>query len=143
MSKRFPIPEFDRAQYKNRGWSAPALLGPDDQIRLKDAARRGVFAPFRGRPASPISTPADLALRAGAVMLTAFAARTGPGFRHHVRFDPPVDTSSSGDRDADVTRIMTDVNQRLEAALRRAPEQWLWMHRRWKTVQKHGESRPE
>ncbi len=41
MSKRFPIPEFDRDQYKNRGWSAPALLGPDDQIRLKDAARRG------------------------------------------------------------------------------------------------------
>lgn len=108
----------------------------------QDARRRGVFAPFLGRPASTIRTPADLALRTGAAMITAFAARTGPGFRHHVRFDPPVDTSSSGDRDADVTRIMTDVNKRLEAALRRAPEQWLWMHRRWKTVQKQGESRP-
>lgn len=41
MSKRFPIPEFDRDQYKNRVWSAPMLLGSDDQVRLKDAARKG------------------------------------------------------------------------------------------------------
>lgn len=41
MSKRFPIPEFDRDQYKNRAWIAPALMGSGDQVRLKDAAKRG------------------------------------------------------------------------------------------------------
>jgi hypothetical protein len=41
MSKRFPIPEFDRDQYKNRAWTAPTLLGAADQMRLKDQARKG------------------------------------------------------------------------------------------------------
>lgn len=108
----------------------------------QDARRRGVFVPFLGHPASTIRTPAELALRTGASLLTAFSNRTGPGFRHHVRVDPPVDTTPSGDREADVMRIMTDVNRNLEAALRRAPEQWLWPHRRWKSVQRAGESRP-
>ncbi len=41
MSKRFPIPEFDRDQFKNRAWTAPVLLDAAGQQRLKDAARRG------------------------------------------------------------------------------------------------------
>lgn len=41
MSKRFPIPEFDRDQYKNRAWVTPASMGSGDQVRLKDAAKRG------------------------------------------------------------------------------------------------------
>lgn len=46
MSKRFPIPEFDRDQYKNRAWSTPALMGTGDQVRLKDAARKGEAAAY-------------------------------------------------------------------------------------------------
>jgi KDO2-lipid IV(A) lauroyltransferase len=72
-------------------------------------------------------------LRTGAAIITGFALRTGPGFRHAARFDPPVDTTSTGDREADVLRIMTEINGRLAAASRRAPEQWLWAHRRWKS----------
>ena len=34
---------------------------------------------------------------------------------------------------AEVLRITTELNRRLEAAIRQAPEQWLWLHRRWKT----------
>lgn len=41
MSKRFPIPEFDRDQCKNRAWSPPTLLGSAEQVRLKDAAKKG------------------------------------------------------------------------------------------------------
>ena len=41
MSKRFPIPEFDRDQYKNRAWSAPTLLGAADQLRLRETAKKG------------------------------------------------------------------------------------------------------
>lgn len=41
MSKRFPIPEFDRDAFKNRPWAAPAWLPAGEQQRLRDAARRG------------------------------------------------------------------------------------------------------
>lgn len=99
----------------------------------QDARRRGVMVPFLGVPASTIPTPAELALRTGAAIITVFTWRTGPGFRHVVRFDPPLDATPTGDRDADVLRIMTEINRRLEAALRNAPEQWLWAHRRWKS----------
>lgn len=104
----------------------------------QDARRHGVLAPFLGRPASTIPTPAELALRTGAAIITAFAARTGPGFRHRVHFDPPLDAAPTGDHDADVLRITTEINRRMEAALRRAPEQWLWAHRRWKSSPPEG-----
>lgn len=99
----------------------------------QDARRHGILVPFLGRPASTLPTPAELALRTGAAIITGFALRTGPGFRHAARFDPPMDTSSTGDHEADVMRIMTEINARLAAAIRRAPEQWLWAHRRWKS----------
>ena len=41
MSKRFPIPEFDRDRYKNMAWKEPALLSRDEQSRLAAAARAG------------------------------------------------------------------------------------------------------
>lgn len=41
MSKRFPIPEFDRDRFKNMSWSAPALLSASDQARLAEAGQRG------------------------------------------------------------------------------------------------------
>ena len=99
----------------------------------QDARRHGVMVPVLGRLASTVRTPAELALRTDAAIITVFTARTGPGFRHVVRFDPPLPLDPSGDHDADVLRIMTEINRRLEAALRRAPEQWLWAHRRWKS----------
>jgi KDO2-lipid IV(A) lauroyltransferase len=99
----------------------------------QDPRRHGIFVPFFGTPASTIPTPAELAIRTGARIITAYALRVGPGFRYHERFDPPLEAPQSGDREADVRAIMTELNRRLEAAIRSAPEQWLWAHRRWKT----------
>jgi KDO2-lipid IV(A) lauroyltransferase len=99
----------------------------------QDVRGHGVFAPFFGALASTIGTPAELALRTGATILTGSSVRAGPGFRFQAWFDPPVPVADTGDHDADVVRIMTDVNARIEAGIRRAPEQWLWSHRRWKT----------
>ncbi len=99
----------------------------------QDARRHGIFVPFFGVPASTTPTPAELAIRTGTDIITGFAVRTGPGFRYHEWFEPPVEVAPSGDREADVQRIMTELNRRLEAAIRQAPEQWLWAHRRWKT----------
>jgi KDO2-lipid IV(A) lauroyltransferase len=99
----------------------------------QDSKSHGVFAPFFGAPASTIPTPAELALRTGAAIITAFSTRTGPGFRFDAWVDPAVEVVPTGDHEADLLRITTEVNRRVEAAVRRAPEQWLWVHRRWKT----------
>jgi Kdo2-lipid IVA lauroyltransferase/acyltransferase len=99
----------------------------------QDARRHGVMAPFFGTPASTIPTPAELALRTGAVLLTGASRRTGPGFRYAAWFDPPVEVAATDDHDADLVRITAEINRRIESAVRRAPEQWLWSHRRWKT----------
>lgn len=99
----------------------------------QDARGHGVFAPFFGAPASTIPTPAELALRTGATILTAASVRAGPGFRYATWFDPPVEVRDTGDHAADVVRVTSEINARIESAVRRAPEQWLWAHRRWKT----------
>jgi KDO2-lipid IV(A) lauroyltransferase len=99
----------------------------------QDARRHGVMAPFFGVPASTIPTPAEMALRTGAVLLTGGSMRTGPGFLYKAWFDDPIEVRDTGDHDADVLRITTAINANIEAAIRRAPEQWLWTHRRWKT----------
>lgn len=112
-----------------------ALRGGGMVVLLVDQDPRshGVFAPFFGTPASTIPTPAELALRTGAVILTGTSVRVGPGFRYDAWFDPPVEVKDTGDHAADLVRITSDINARIEAAVRRAPEQWLWSHRRWKT----------
>lgn len=99
----------------------------------QDARGHGVFAPFFGAPASTIPTPAELALRTGATIITGASVRTGPGFRYRAQIEGPVDVRDTGDHAADLVHVMTEINARLESAIRRAPEQWLWAHRRWKT----------
>jgi len=99
----------------------------------QDSGRHGVFAPFFGAPASTIPTPAELALRTGATILTGASVRVGPGFRYAGEFEPPVDVRDTGDHAADLLCITTEINARIEGVIRRAPEQWLWSHRRWKT----------
>jgi len=99
----------------------------------QDPRRHGVFVPFFGTDASTIPTPAELALRTGAAIIPGFALRTGPGFRYRTWFEPALEVRPDADHEAEVLRITAELNRRLEAAIRQAPEQWLWLHRRWKT----------
>ena len=50
-----------------------------------------------------------------------------------VEFDAPVEVKATDDHAGDLVRITTEINRRMERFIRRAPEQWLWSHRRWKT----------
>jgi Kdo2-lipid IVA lauroyltransferase/acyltransferase len=88
----------------------------------------GVFVLFFGVPASTSKGLALLALRTGAPVLPVFLRRE-PGGRHCMEVGPPVPPPP----DADVVAYTARFNQVLEAAIRRAPEQWLWMHARWRT----------
>jgi Kdo2-lipid IVA lauroyltransferase/acyltransferase len=95
----------------------------------QNASRReGVFVPFFGTPASTSRGLALIALRSGAPVLPAFIRRL-PGGRHVVEVGPCIAAPAG----RDVVAYTAAFNRALEAAIRRAPEQWFWMHRRWKT----------
>ena len=94
--------------------------------------REGVFVPFFGRPASTSRSLAVLALRTRTPILPIFIRRAGTG-RHHVTVEPPLLPAASSDPDAAVVELTARCTQAVEAAIRRAPAQWLWAHDRWRT----------
>ena len=98
----------------------------------QDAHEDGVFVPFFGRPASTTPTLATLALRTGAAVIPLFAVRES-GDRYRITYEPAVPVRPTGDRAVDVARLTADCTAIVERWVRRYPEQWLWMHRRWKT----------
>ncbi len=95
----------------------------------QNAARaEGVFAPFFGVPASTSKALAVISLRTGAPVVPVFIRRVD-GERHRVEVGPAIPPPPTGDI-ADYTAAF---NRAIEAAIRRAPEQWFWMHNRWRT----------
>ncbi len=95
----------------------------------QNASRReGVFVPFFGVPASTSKGMALIALRTGAPVLPVFIHRRPDG-RHVVHAGAPVPVPADGD----VAAFTRAFNEAIEGAIRRAPEQWFWLHRRWKT----------
>jgi KDO2-lipid IV(A) lauroyltransferase len=85
---------------------------------------------FFERPASTTSALARLALRTGAPVVPLFALPL-PGGRYRMIYEHPVEPPSDDSPDAvrEFTQRCTDV---LEMYVRRHPELWLWMHRRWR-----------
>jgi KDO2-lipid IV(A) lauroyltransferase len=92
-----------------------------------------VFVDFFGLPASTNAGLARIALRADAPIVPVFIVREGWRARHRVHVLPIMQVERTDDMQADVahnTQRMSDV---FEDMVRRYPEQWLWMHKRWKT----------
>jgi KDO2-lipid IV(A) lauroyltransferase len=100
-----------------------------DQNAARDEA---VFVPFFGILASTSRSMAVLALRTGSPVVPVFIHRE-PGGRHRVTIEPPLPMPADTDREAAVRELTALCAERVEAAIRRAPEQWLWMHDRWRT----------
>jgi len=88
----------------------------------------GVFVPFFGSPASTSRGLALLALRTGAPVVPIFLRRE-PGGRHCMEMGAAVPPPEDGL----VATYTATFNRVLEATIRRSPEQWLWMHDRWRT----------
>jgi Kdo2-lipid IVA lauroyltransferase/acyltransferase len=86
-----------------------------------------VAVPFFGIPASTPVGPAKLAVRSGALAIAGFIHRDGDGIQH-LRFQEIVDTAVDSDPIA-LTAMMT---RRIEEQIRSVPEQWVWMHERWR-----------
>ena len=99
----------------------------------QNAGRDGEFVEFFGRPASTVPVVAMLALKFGCPVVIGYSQRLGNGYRHRLVFTPPVEVARSGDRAADAAALTAELTRRIEAAIRDAPDQWLWLHRRWKS----------
>lgn len=94
---------------------------------------QGIFAEFFGRMACTASGLARVALKTGAAVLPGFMVWE-PGERRYVlHFGPELDFSRSENMEEDVRAATAQCNRVLEAWVRRYPDQWLWIHRRWKT----------
>lgn len=92
-----------------------------------------VFLPFLGETAAVNKGPALLAVRAEALIMPMVMIRTGAG-RYALHAKDPLDTAAlQGDRDQRILEAATFYTRALEDFVRRFPEQWFWMHRRWKT----------
>lgn len=100
---------------------------------LNASREEGVFCDFFGIPACTTAGVATLALRTGAVVLPGYLLWDEAAQIHRLYFEPPVETINTGNQKEDVQANTARYTQRLEAVIRRHPEQWLWIHRRWRT----------
>jgi KDO2-lipid IV(A) lauroyltransferase len=98
----------------------------------QDARRHGLFVPFFGRPASTFKAPAVVALRYGVPLLVADIYRVGL-MRHVGILHPPLDVPPGLTGEEAVKYLVATYTRKLEDFVRRRPEQYLWLHRRWKT----------
>lgn len=116
-----------------------ALAMPYDQNCRR---REGVFVPFFGRLACTRDGPPRIAMRTGCPVIPVFLYRQPDGIHHVARFGPPIELVPEGDDKAAALRENASRMTRLvEDAIRQAPDQWIWIHRRWRT-QPEGERHP-
>lgn len=111
---------------------------------LADQGVRGLastFVPFFGRMAKTPRGPAVFALRLGTPVIFGAALRRPDG-RFSIGFEP-VPIEPTGDREADVDRIVAAYTSTLERWVRKYPEQYFWHHRRWKRQPPPSESAQE
>lgn len=100
---------------------------------LNATREEGVFCDFFGVPACTTAGVAALALRTGAVVLPGYIVWDEKAQVHRLCFEPPVETTSTGNQKEDIAANTERYTKVLEAIIRRYPEQWLWIHRRWRT----------
>jgi len=98
----------------------------------QDSGKSGVFVDFFGKKASMPKGAAYLALKSGAPIFTLFSRRLDDGTYETVvdplKIEPDLSVSEEN-----IRNISQTIASRLEAHIRKNPDQWLWFHRRWKT----------
>lgn len=128
-----------------RGGSASAILraireGQTVGILVdQDTRGEGIFVDFFGRPAYTQTGPAVIALKWKIPLIPVFMVRSPHNPLYHtIYIEPPLSFELTGDWDTDISVITHLFTERVESYIRRYPEQWVWFHRRWKTVPRNG-----
>jgi KDO2-lipid IV(A) lauroyltransferase len=94
---------------------------------------QGVFVEFFGRKACTASGVARVALKTGAAALPGFMLWEAAEQRYVLHFGPELVFARTEDAEADILAATQQCTQAIESWIRRYPDQWLWIHRRWKT----------
>ena len=105
------------------------LLGvlPDQDADSVD----GVFVDFFGQRAYTPAGPVALALASGAALIPCYIFRKND--HHHIAIDDPIELTKTGNKQEDIMVNTEKWQKKIESYIRLYPEQWVWMHRRWKT----------
>jgi len=91
----------------------------------------GVFVDFFGHPARTPTAPVKLAIASGAPILPVAVARMGKRYKFLV--GKPIECAYEGDKDKAIRHFTQQWSRALEGFIREYPEQWVWMHKRWKS----------
>jgi Kdo2-lipid IVA lauroyltransferase/acyltransferase len=102
-------------------------------VDLNTVRNQGVFCDFFGIPACSTPGLATLALRTGAAVVPGFLLWDEQTRKHRLHFEPEVEIVNTGNMKEDIYLNTSRFNQIVEEFVRRHPDQWLWVHRRWKT----------
>jgi len=113
------------------GYSIGILIDQDTKVE-------GVFVRFFGRPAHTAVGPVVLAQKYGMAIVPMFITMK-EDLTYHIEIQEPVELESTGDPRRDLVANTQKCSDRCEAMIRRHPEQWVWMHRRWKKRPKPGD----
>lgn len=139
-----PLVERTRTRFGNRSIDKRAAARPMLRVLreggtlgllvdLNTLPHEGVFVDFFGIPASTTASLATLALRTKAAVLPVFAPWDKEKGRFILRIEPPLEIASTGDPERDVRELTSQFTSVIEAYVRRFPDQWLWIHKRWNT----------
>jgi KDO2-lipid IV(A) lauroyltransferase len=90
----------------------------------------GMAVPIFGRPAMTAPGPAQLALRFGCPIVPVQVERTR-GARFRITLYDPLAVEKTGDQQADIYKVLVQINDAVESWVRARPDQWLWIHDRW------------
>ena len=143
-------PYLDRLTRQYRTMHGNSMVDKDDFVRgLLSAMKagetvgilmdtnmtppQGVFVDFFGIPACTASGLARIALRTEAAVVPGFTIWDPALRKYRLRFDPEVKLIRTGNDDADAVANTALFTKIIEDYVRRYPDQWLWVHRRWKT----------
>ena len=102
-------------------------------VDLNTQPHEGVFVDFFGIPASTTSGLASIALRTDAAVLPIFVPWDDERQRFLLRIDPPLAITQTGDEREDVRQLTAQFTSVIETYVKRYPDQWLWIHKRWNT----------
>ena len=110
-----------------------AALGRNEIVGILADQRDsgGLSLPFLGRPALTSAAPARLSLAWGAAILPARIERIA-GTRFRFEIAPPLTAPADRGPEAQIAGLTLALNRALEAWVRARPDQWLWIHRRWR-----------
>jgi KDO2-lipid IV(A) lauroyltransferase len=143
-------PYLDRLLQRYRTMHGNKMVNKDDFVRGLMAAMKagdavgilmdtnmtppqGIFVNFFGIPACTASGLARIALRTDAAVVPGFTIWDESLGKYRLRFDPALKLLRTGDLEADIVANTQMFNDVIEKYVRKYPEQWLWVHRRWKT----------